>query len=84
MVASRFCTIDIYFLSKKTDPKKIYKAIKKLPIMVISKHIKEDDKYINLKIISEIRKDEDIFDIKDHISSLADIEKISVSEKAKV
>ncbi|MCD5375260.1 hypothetical protein LR010_02270 [Candidatus Gracilibacteria bacterium] len=46
--------------------------------------MQEDGKHINLKIISEIRKNEDIFAIKDNIKGLADIEKISVSENVKV
>jgi putative Mg2+ transporter-C (MgtC) family protein len=84
IVSSRFCTIDIHFAAKKADTKKIYEAIKLLPLKVISKHIKEDWKHINLKIISEIRKDEDIFAIKDSIKSLTDIERITVSENVKV
>jgi hypothetical protein len=84
IIPSRFCTIDIYFAAKNADVKQIYEAIKKLPLKVVSKHIKEDAKHINLKVISEIRKDEDIFAIKDTIKTLADIEKISVSENVKV
>lgn len=84
IIPSRFCTIDIHFSAKKTDMKKIYDAIKKLPLEVISKNIKEDDRNVQLKIISKIRKNEDIFAIKDSIKSLADIQKISVSESVKV
>jgi hypothetical protein len=71
-------------VAKKADTKKIYEAIKEMPLKIISKNIKEDGRHINLKIISEIKKNEDIFAIKDNIKSLADIEKISVSESVKV
>jgi putative Mg2+ transporter-C (MgtC) family protein len=84
IIPSRFCTIDIHFAAKKADTKKIYEAIKLLPLKVISKHIKEDWRNVQLKIISEIKKNEDIFAIKDNIKWLADIEKISVSESVKV
>jgi hypothetical protein len=67
IIPSRFCTIDIHFAAKKADTKKIYEAIKEMPLKIISKNIKEDGKHINLKIISEIRRDEDIFAIKDNI-----------------
>lgn len=50
----------------------------------MSKNIKEDGKNIQLKIISEIKQNEDIFAIKDAIKAIAEIEKISVSESVKV
>jgi len=83
IVPSRFCTIDVYFQTKKTTVKDVYLNIKKLPLTVLSKHIKEDGKNVHLKIISKIRKDEDIFAIKNSIKALTDIQKISVSESVK-
>ncbi len=83
LIASRFCTIDVYFSQKNGETKKVYKQIKKLPLSVISKHIKEDGKQVHLKIISKIKKNEDIFAIKNSIKALANIEKISVSESVK-
>lgn len=83
IVPSRFCTIDLYFLHKKADIKKIYTQIKSLPLEVVSKNIKEDGKNIQLKIITKIRKDTDLFQIKDDIKKMADIQKISISESVK-
>jgi len=61
----------------------VYNNIKKLNIEVISKNIKEDGKNTQLKIISKIRRDTDIFKIKDEIKNMADIQKISVNESVK-
>lgn len=83
IIASRFCTIDLYFTHKKVDIKKVYSQIKQLPLEVVSKNIKEDGKNIQLKIITKIRKDTDLFQIKDDIKSIADIQKISVNESVK-
>jgi len=83
IVPSRFCTIDVYFSQKHGKTQDVYKDIKKLPLSIISKHIKEDGKNTHLKIISKIRKDEDIFAIKNAIKALANIDKISVSESVK-
>ncbi len=83
IIPSRFCTIDIYFSQKNGETQKVYKEIKKLPLSVISKHIKENGKDTHLRIISKIRKDEDIFAIKNSIKALANVQKISVSESVK-
>ena len=83
IIASRFCTIDLYFCQKKTNSKEVYHAIKKLPLEVISKNIKEDGKNVQLKIISKIRKDADIFKIKDDIKKITSIQKVSVNESVK-
>jgi len=84
IIPSRFCTIDIYFCQKKVNSQEIYNNIQNLNLEVISKNIKEDGKNTQLKIISKIRKDTDIFKIKDDIKNMADIQKISVNESVKV
>jgi len=62
----------------------MYEEIKKLPLEVISKNVKEDGKNTQLKIVSKIRRDENIFTIKDAIKKMADIQKVSVAESVKV
>lgn|GEM_PF-5051662 len=84
IVAGRLCTIDMHFSSKKIEVKKLYKNIKKLNLRVISKNIKEDRVHTQLKIISEIKKNEDIFQIKEDIQKMAHLEKITISESVKV
>jgi len=83
IVPSRFCTIELSFTNKKTSTKEIYDSIKELPLTVLSKHIKENKHDVQLKIISKIRKDEDIFAIKNAIKALTDVQKISISESVK-
>jgi len=83
IVPSRFCTIDIYFSQKHWKTREVFKKIQMLPLKIISKHIKEDWKNTHLKIISNIKKNEDIFAIKDSIKKIANIDKISISESVK-
>jgi putative Mg2+ transporter-C (MgtC) family protein len=80
---SRYCTIELWFPQKDDEAQRIYKEIKDLPLTVLSKHIKEDKKNVHLKVIAKIRKDEDLFKIKNILKALTKFEKISVSESVK-
>lgn len=83
IISSRFCTIELWFPQKDNEAQKVYKGIKKLPLDVLSKHIKEDKKNIHLKVIAKIRRDEDLFAIKNNVKLLTKYQKISVSESVK-
>ncbi len=84
IIPRRFCTIDIHFSQKNKKVSDVYKKIQKLPLTVVSKHIKEDGKNCHLTIVGKIRKDENLFVIKDSIKTIVDINKISISENIKI
>jgi len=83
LTPSRFCTLEVWFPQKDDEALRVYKEIKKLPISILSKHIKEDKKNVHLKVIAKIRRDEDLFKIKNTIKSLTKFEKVLVSESVK-
>ena len=83
IISSRFCTIELWFPLKNDNTHKVYNQIKKLPLSVLSKHIKEDKKNVHLKVIAKIRRDEDLFEIKKSVQSFTKYEKILVSESVK-
>jgi len=83
IISSRFCTIELWFPHKKDEAKEVYNKIKTLPLSVLSKHIKEDKKNIHLKVIAKIRRDEDLFEIKNSVQSFTKHDKILVSESVK-
>jgi len=83
IISSRFCTIELWFPHKKDEVQKVYNKIKTLPLSVLSKHIKEDKKNIHLKVIAKIRRDEDLFEIKNSVQSFTKHDKILVSESVK-
>ena len=83
IISSRFCTIELWFPHKKDEAKEVYNKIKKLPLSVLSKHIKEDKKNIHLKVITKIRRDEDLFEIKNSVQWFTKHDKILVSESVK-
>lgn len=68
---SRFCTIEVDFTKKKGKTQEIYENIKQLPLKIITKTIKEDKENGYLKIISRIKKDENLFGIKHSIMKIA-------------
>ena len=83
LIKTRYCTISVWFLKKWNTAHDIYEKIKDLPIIPLTKSIKEDEKSIHLTIVSQIKKSENIFKIQEQIKKVTKLEKINISESVK-
>lgn len=80
IVPSRFCTIEVDFSKKKGKTEEIYEKIKELPLKVITKTMRENKTEGYFKIISRIKKNENLFKIKHTISKIVWVKQVSISE----
>lgn len=83
IVRSRYCTISLWFPKKGNNAQDIYEKIKTLPLVPLTKTIKEDGKEVHLTVVSQIKKTENIFEIKEKIQEMTQISKINISESIK-
>lgn len=83
IVRVRYCTISVWFSKKWNNTYDVYEKIKKLPLIPVTKTIKEDEKSIHLTLVSKIKKSENIFTIQEDIKKITKTQKVSISESIK-
>ena len=83
LIPTRHCVIQLEVEKKWVDAEKLFHEIEQLPLTIVSKNIKENEKGFHLSIISKIKKTSNIFEMKEKIKTFAPIEKIHISESIK-
>jgi hypothetical protein len=78
MKKSRYCSIHLDFNKSKLNEDKISDAIKDLPIIIVTKNIKEDSKKSYIRIIAKTKKNADIYNIHKELKHLDGLLKISI------
>lgn len=76
----RYCNIEIDIKKNKLSLKKLIATIDKLPIIIQSKDIRENESKIIIKVISKIKNDVNTYDIHDSLRKTDKLAIISVSE----
>lgn len=83
MKKSRYCSIHLDFNKSKLDEDKIAATIKKLPIIIVTKNIKEDSKKSFIRIIAKTKKNVEIYALHKELKNLDGLLKISIWENVK-
>jgi putative Mg2+ transporter-C (MgtC) family protein len=83
MKKSRYCSIHLDFNKSKLDEDVIASTIKKLPIVIVTKNIKEDSKKSFIRIIAKTKKNVEIYALHKELKNLDGLIKISIWENVK-
>lgn len=83
MKKSRYCSIHLDFNKSKLNEDKIADTIKKLPIVIVTKNIKEDSKKSFIRIIAKTKKNVEIYNLHKELKNLDGLVKISIWENIK-
>jgi hypothetical protein len=78
MKKSRYCSIHLDFNKSKLNEDKIAATIKKLPIIIVTKNIKEDSKKSFIRIIAKTKKNVEIYTLHKELKNLDGLIKISI------
>lgn len=79
----RFCSINLEFDKMKLSNKHVEEKMLTIPMTIITKNIKEDNKKTDIRIIAKIDKNYDISEIHQTIRGLEGLSKISIWEYVK-
>lgn len=79
----RFCSINLEFEKSKSENKEFEEKMLTIPMKVVTKNIKEDNKKTDIKIIAKIDNNYDISEIHQTIRWLDWLSKISIWEYVK-
>jgi putative Mg2+ transporter-C (MgtC) family protein len=83
MKKSRYCSIHLDFNKSKLNEDKITQTIQQLPIIIVTKNIKEDSKKSFIRIIAKTKKNVDIYHIHKELKHLDGLLKIAIWENVK-
>ncbi len=76
----RYCNIKVDINKNKLSLKKLVSAIDKLPIKIISKDIKENEKHITIKVISKVKSNINTYFIHEQLRKCDNLAIIWISE----
>lgn len=80
---SRYCAINLDFTKSKLNEDEIIEAIRVLPVIIITKNIKEDSKKSFLRIIAKTKDNVEIYELHKSLKNLHWLTKISIWENVK-
>jgi len=79
----RYSSIYIKFKKSAKNEEKVMNIIEKLPIKVLTKNIKDNNKLISIKLLVKISQNVDIFFINKTFKDIKEVCQISISENVK-
>lgn len=78
-----YYTIDLKLDKSKTSDLDLLERLENLPIEILTKNLKEDEKFINIKVVSRVRKDVNIFALHKKLKTMNKLFKVSINEVVK-